>query len=330
MRKYRGLALGALLVTVPLGGCFPAFMFEDDREREEWVPLPQPTVPPPQQTTNPPSIDSVEIADWPPIGRSTGVRVRVSDPDGNLSMLTFQFKNLVQRGASGPTEVAIVLGSQLGEGFGSLTIWASDTTGATARREVLNLLVDLSPPTITLGQTVVAADANLELWVGDAWILGKVELDFADEVLTHVFEPGYPKTVGSAWDYSLVKFPMSELPAVEGKAVLTATDAAGNAATKSFDLVIDGEPPIVAITSPAEGATLTGTISVTVTASDPGDGPVWLELSLGGTPIATGTGPAATFAIDTTEFAPGPALLVATATDRAGNQTVAKRSIAIQ
>jgi hypothetical protein len=57
---------------------------------------------------------------------------------------------------------------------------------------------------------------------------------------------------------------------------------------------------------------------------------VWLDLSLGGTPVATATGPTATLTIDTADFAPGPTQLLATAIDRAGNQSTASRSIVIQ
>jgi hypothetical protein len=321
-------ALVLLCSALSLTGC----LFHDSLEKgeSEPTPAPTPTLPPTQPAARPPSFGSVTIADWPPIGKTSGVQASVSDPDSNLSTVELSFKNKVTRAVSGGSATVSATGSELGEGFGTLTLTARDTTTAFARRTVLDLLVDLTPPEITLGQTVVAASGSLELWVGDAWILGKVELEFGGELLTHAFEPGYPSTVGNTWDYSLVKFPMAELPAVEDEATIKAVDAAGNSVSETFTLVIDGAPPLVAITSPAEGATASGKLSVTISASDAGDGPVWIELSLGGTPVANGTGPSATLSIDTTEFAPGPTQLTAIATDRAGNQSTISRSIVIQ
>jgi hypothetical protein len=45
---------------------------------------------------------------------------------------------------------------------------------------------------------------------------------------------------------------------------------------------------------PARAATLSGVIYVPLPASDLGGGPVWVELSLDGTPIAPAAGPTAT------------------------------------
>ncbi len=192
------------------------------------------------------------------------------------------------------------------------------------------MLVDLSPPKIELGQTVVAADGVLELWVGDAWVLGSVELSFAGQSQAKVFDPGYPTTVGHTWDFSLVKFAMSALPAIAGQAAIVATDAAGNSVVETFQLVIDGEPPNVAITSPAEGSTVSGTLTVDLTAGDPGGGPVWVDLLVNATPVATATAPQATLSIDTAELVPGPATLTAVARDQAGNQTTVSRQITIE
>jgi hypothetical protein len=327
-------ALWLVVAGLPLGGClFPTVLFENREEEEDWHVPPQPPPQNPTPTQPParaPSVDSIEIADWPPMGPNGSVLVKVTDPDANLQALSFQFKHTLLRSLSGGFAAVSVTGAELGEGYGKLSVTATDTTSAYATRNVDNLLVDLTPPKITLGKTVVAADGELELWVGDAWILGKVELSFAGKSLTHTFDPGYPGTLGTTWDYSLVKFPMAALPHGPGQAAIVATDAAGNSAVESFELLIDGEPPSVAITAPAEGASLSGVISVQLSASDPGGGPVWLELSLGGTPIGTATGPTATLKLDTSELVPGPATLVATASDQAGNLATITRAIVIE
>jgi hypothetical protein len=68
----------------------------------------------------------------------------------------------------------------------------------------------------------------------------------------------------------------------------------------------DTTPPTVNVTAPAAGATLTGTINVTVAASDTGTGVAGIQLQVDGLVIGTGavTNPA-TFNLDTTKFANG-------------------------
>src|SRR5207247_5085435 len=57
-------------------------------------------------------------------------------------------------------------------------------------------------------------------------------------------------------------------PGANGLTV-TATDAAGNTATDTLTVTLsDTTPPAVSITAPAAGATVTGTITVSATATD--------------------------------------------------------------
>jgi Bacterial Ig domain len=314
-------ALGLSLV-----GCFD---FGPHYRQETWDPPPAAT-PTATPVSRPPTIDGVGLAKWPPVGKSGAVKVTARDPDGNLSSIRFQFANSVARSAGGALDVASASGEDLGEGFGLLTITALDTHGNAAQRTVNGFLVDLTPPKIVLGQTVLPADGDLELWVGDAWILGKVELAYAGTTMEQDFEPGFPDTVGQTWDYSLVKFPLSQLPAGDGAATVTATDAAGNAATASFVLVVDGDPPSVSIDAPADGATVNGAFTVSLSASDPGGGPVWTSVSLGGTPIGNASSAKASLEVSTKDFATGPSDLVVVATDRAGNQSTAKIVVDLQ
>jgi len=318
--------LAVVVVALQASGC----LFLPDLgggRREDWPPAQPPSQP---VVHNPPIIQAVTIPDWPPIGKPAEVSVLVTDPDGNLRSVEFLFNDRAERFVTGSSATASIFGSDLGEGLGTLTIQANDTTGAFARQTVTQLLVDLTPPKITLGQTVVAADGELELWVGDAWILGKVTLWFAGVTVFHEFEQGFPETLGKTWDYSLVKFDMSDLPQGSGTASVRAVDAADNAVTETFTLVIDGEPPQVSIGAPEEGALLSGSVEIDLAASDPGAGPVSIELSLGGTPIATVNGPTATVKLDTTDFTPGPTTLVAKATDVAGNGSSVSRAVIIQ
>ena len=82
----------------------------------------------------------------------------------------------------------------------------------------------------------------------------------------------------------------------------------------------DTNPPVVNITSPASGATLSGTVTVTVTASDAESGVEAAQVIVDGVPASfpDPSGPY-TMTIDTTKFANGSHMLGATAIDSARN-----------
>jgi Domain of unknown function (DUF1929)/Bacterial Ig domain/Glyoxal oxidase N-terminus len=82
----------------------------------------------------------------------------------------------------------------------------------------------------------------------------------------------------------------------------------------------DTTPPTVTISSPKSGATLTGKVTVTVTASDTGTGVAAVQLLLDGLPYGTAdTASPYTFTLNTASFANGSHSLTATAWDQANN-----------
>jgi hypothetical protein len=311
------IALAAWLVGG--AGCFAdgCLASEDDDDDGgffgDWPEPPAPGPPP-----KPPSITQIEIASWPPLGPTGTVSVTAED-DVGLEGVRFRFASEAWRHASGTEATVKVTGADLGEGLGTLVVGAEDVEGARATRWVEDLLVDLSPPEIFPGPTLLGAGSALELWVADAWVLGDVKLVFAGVTLERTFDPGYPSSLGHDWDYSLVIFPVSELPATSGMATIVARDAAGNVATADLALTVDLDPPVAEILAPAQGATLSGVFTVEIGASDPGGGAVWISLRVGGAEVATGVGPAASFALDADAFGAGPLSIEATPTDLAGN-----------
>jgi hypothetical protein len=80
----------------------------------------------------------------------------------------------------------------------------------------------------------------------------------------------------------------------------------------------DTTPPSTSISAPAQGATVSGTVTVTATASDDA-GVVTTELYLDGTLLATGAAPPFTAAWNTATTANGPHVLTSVAYDAAGN-----------
>jgi hypothetical protein len=305
----------------PLSGCF--WLFDPDGG--------EPVADVPDAPVLPPSVVSVDLPSWPPLGPTGQLTANLRD-DRGLSRVDFDFNHHVSRTlAGGSLESVTVTGEELGEGFGTLQIRAFDFEGGTATRAVTDLLVDLTPPKAELGKTVVRAkDDHLELWVADAWVLGAVTLGFQGSTQQHVFDEIYPSTLGEAWDYSLVKFASESLVEGEDTAELTVTDAAGNTATYSFVLTVDGTPPVVSIQQPAAGSVVSGPFAVTISASDAQQGSVWLSIEVDGTPLATAVGPLASVAVDAGELTPGAATLVVRAHDEAGNVGITERPIVVE
>jgi hypothetical protein len=100
-----------------------------------------------------------------------------------------------------------------------------------------------------------------------------------------------------------------------------ARDAAGNTGTSpAVSVTVDNGPPTTAITAPASGATVTGTVVVTASASDATSAVAQVAFLLDGAVQSTSSmGPYA-WSWNTTGATPGSHTLVSRATDAAGNQ----------
>jgi hypothetical protein len=82
----------------------------------------------------------------------------------------------------------------------------------------------------------------------------------------------------------------------------------------------DTTPPVVNVTAPQAGATLTGTIAVNVSASDSGTGVAGVQLQVDGIPFGTAvTASPYTFSLNTAKFANGTHSLTVSAWDFANN-----------
>jgi hypothetical protein len=102
----------------------------------------------------------------------------------------------------------------------------------------------------------------------------------------------------------------------------TATDTRGQTQTDSNAVTVDNTPPIVAVTSPQAGATVSGTTPVEASASD-NQAVASVQFFVDGSSIGTDTSAADGWAVswDTTAVADGTHSLTATARDRAANAT---------
>jgi glucose/arabinose dehydrogenase len=135
---------------------------------------------------------------------------------------------------------------------------------------------------------------------------------------------GTPSTASFSWDTSSVAPGAHQLQ-------LTVQDGGGRTATATRNVTVAG-PLSASITSPAEGATVSGTVTVGMSETN-GTGTItWtLRLDGGSTPIFTtsGTGSTASFNWDTSSVAPGAHTLQLTVQDGGGRTATATRNVTV-
>ncbi len=122
-----------------------------------------------------------------------------------------------------------------------------------------------------------------------------------------------------------------------GNASLTVrgADAAGNVGTSSAVTVsianpvaADATPPVVSLTNPANGAIVSGTVSITVSATDnAGAAGLKQSLFINGALVASGTGGSLSYSWNTRKAASGVHAIKAVTTDAAGNSSSAAVSV---
>ena len=268
----------------------------------------------------------VTLPDWPPLGPASTFELDATD-DVGLDRAEFSFLNDFTIPLSGTQQIVDVASTSLGEGFGTMVVAVWDRNGSFREQTVTDLLVDLSPPLLEVPGTLFAAanvEPILELWVADTWVLGTVEIEVDGNTMTHSFEEGYPATLGTEWDASLVKFSLANAPAGDTAAVLIATDAAGNSLRQDLILSIDAEAPTIEVIAPRQGGPMvevSGSFEVVIEARDDRSSATQIELRFGETPVASALGPRATLVLDAGEFPLGALELEAVAMDAAGNQS---------
>ena len=314
------LGITYALFATSLSGCFGGCGFWDDDWDDDWD---DECVGSECETFAPPTI-SISIPEWPPLGPEGEVTI-VATGEAGLVEAEFSFAETAWFELyGGQTEEFRVTGLDLGEGFGTLEIKVVGEDGGWTRREVDDLLVDLSPPEAYFTQTVLpAAGATLDFWIADAWVVSSYSLTVGEETFEATLPEGYPSTLGTEWDYSFVRIPVEDLPLGVVPSALTVRDAAGNLAHLDLTITVDGVAPKAAFAAPIEGATVGATFDVTIDAADDLGGAVEIELSAGGAVLATLIGPSATVTLDASELPAGPIELSVVAIDQAGNRSEA-------
>lgn len=178
---------------------------------------------------------------------------------------------------------------------------------------------DTTAPTVSLTSpahaATVAGMVALAATAADDTGVASVTWRLNGAVLAVVTSPPF----GHDWDSTAVADGPHVLEAV-------AADAAGNTATSVVAVTVanavpppaDTVPPVVVVTSPANGATVSGSVTLTATASD-NVGVVLVEFRIGGAAVASLPASPFSHAWDTTGVADGPHAIEVRALDAAGN-----------
>lgn len=275
----------------------------------------------PVDTNTPPRLE-LELTQWPPLGKGSTLDLNVADDEGLMSA-EVSFTRARFFPLSGTAQALRVPATELGEGYGTLAIVIRDANGRGIRHEQTGLLVDLSDPALYLEHEILRTDGRgpnsaLSLIVGDAWVLGTVEVTLGEEVRTHTFPPVFPSTFGKDWDLSYLSFDASTFPAGPQTVKVTVTDAAGNRISEDLQIVVDANPPAARVE--AQFDSVRRAVRVEVEATD-AEGPAHADLFASGQLVATVNGPTAVVELGADDFPPGPLQLVAIARDAAGYET---------
>ena len=282
--------------------------------------------PTPSGDTTAPTVSITSPAAGATVSGTVNLTANATD---NVAVASVQFK--VDGTNAGPsltaTPYAYLLNtSSLSNASHSITAVATDTSGnsttsAAITVQVNNSTPDTTPPTVAItspanGATVsgtvnVTANATDNVSVASV----QFQLDGAD---VGSLDTASPYTF--SWNTATVSNGSHSLRAI-------AKDGAGNTTTSASVTVTvsntttDTTPPTVSITAPSNGATVSGTVSVTATASD-NVGVASVQFQLDGANVgALDTTSPYAYSWNTTTASNGSHTLRAIAKDAAGNST---------
>lgn len=200
--------------------------------------------------------------------------------------------------------------------------WGRVNAAAAVQAALASTIADTQPPTATISSPANGSTVNglLAVNVNAADNVGvtRVDLKLNGTVIA--------SDTSSPYGFSL---DTTQMPNGGASLVAVAYDGAGNAGSSAAVAVTvnntvpptpDTTPPVVGFSAPANGATVSGNVTVSVAASD-NAGPSGLKLVLliNGSQVASATGGTLNYKWNTTKIAAGSYTLEARATDAQGN-----------
>ncbi|MEM7165505.1 MAG: Ig-like domain-containing protein [Planctomycetota bacterium] len=248
----------------------------------------------------------------------TGSSVLVTATADNADEVEF-FVNGTSIGvdqAAGPQYSVALDSTTITDGAATVTIEARNGNGGLTPGAPVIVEIDNSSPLLAITAPAVGA------------IVGGT-VDFSAEASDPNGVASVTLSAGTTLSFTALAAPfVTDLDTTlepDGTLSLTvaAEDNAGNVGSESLDVIVDNTPPSIAITAPADGSFVSGTISVTANASDLHLERV--EITADTVLIATITDFTGAIAaqFDTTTLPDGALALEATAFDAAGNSAAA-------
>lgn len=211
----------------------------------------------------------------------------------------------------------------LAAGSYTLMTKAYDAAGNVGQSATVTVKVfnDLTAPTASLtspgNNMTVGGIVNVSASASDNVAVSRVEFYLNNSLLSATNVPPYAYN----WDSKLAANGIYTLSAI-------AYDAAGNAGQSQIvtvNVFNDLLAPTVAVTAPGSGSTVSGTVTVTASASD-NVGVSKVEFYRDGAVVAISSGAPYSYSWDTTSVANGSYTLTAKAYDSAGNAGVSQTS----
>lgn len=216
--------------------------------------------------------------------------------------------------ATGGTFILPLDTRALPDGATALAVRAFDAYGRTGSAGTAIVIDNSAPP------VAIVSPASGALVRGALEVVASV----GDAALADLLVGPTPETAravafsgGIAAEVARLSFDTAGVPDGLQHVVVRARDAAGNEGTAARPVTVDNTPPAVAITSPAAGANVRGTVQISAAASD-ANGVASVAFLVDGVLLRTVT--AAPYVASWTPVRrSGAHVLVAVATDRAGN-----------
>ena len=234
------------------------------------------------------------------------VLVNVSGDDANFEMMRLLISGeLVQTWTTGGTQTYSWDTSTYTDGSYTITLVVYDKAGNT-NSDSISVIVDNTEPTLSIispeSGTFVGGSVTLRFYIFDTNLLS----------VTYAVNGGAPVDITGEASFTTDTTTLTD---DTHEITITATDKAGNSVTETLTLVVDNTTPTVSITSPAEGAELTGTVTIEFTATDTNLATVLLYIDNAQFDVTGET----SYEWDTTSVGDGDHTIKIVAIDEAGN-----------
>jgi hypothetical protein len=204
-----------------------------------------------------------------------------------------------------------------------ITVTARDAAGNSSTKNLTvtynPVVTDTTPPSVTIAPLAMAVSTAI---ASPLTLTGTASDNVAVTQVTWANSRGGSGTATGTTSWTVSGITLGRDPNV---ITVTARDAAGNVGSASVTVALsDTTSPTVAVTAPAAGASVRGSVSVSASATD-NVGVVAVRFKIDGINLGEVTRPPYTMTWDTTSVTDGTHTVTAVARDAAGNVTRSRK-----